>query len=206
MSEFAATYDALAAGWDEWTGAVTPDLRRDWVTKIDRLVAPGERVVELGCGTGAPVGAVLASRYDYTGVDASTGMLARARALLPEAAFVLRDMEDVTFPPASVGAVVALYSIIHVPRERHAALFASIGSWLRTGGTFVATVHSHDDADDYEPDWLGAGPMRWSGFDGATNIALIESVGMEIIEAETIEQIEPAGNSIHPLWIFARRA
>ena len=161
--------------------------------------------MELGCGTAAPVGALLASRYDYTGVDASTGMLDRARALLPDAAFVLRDMEDVTFPPASLGAVVALYSIIHVPHERHATLFASIASWLRPGGAFVATVHSHDDEDDYEPDWLGAGPMRWSGFDGATNIALIEAAGMQIVDAETIEQIEPEGNSIHPLWVFARR-
>jgi len=28
--------------------------------------------------------------------------------------------------------------------------------------------------------------------------------GLEIVESETIEQIEPVGNSIHPLWVFAR--
>jgi SAM-dependent methyltransferase len=205
MSEFAATYDALAAGWEEWTGAVTPDPRPEWVAKIDRLVAAGERVVELGCGTGSPVGALLASRFDYTGVDASAGMLDRARATLPDAIFVRSDMEDVTFRPASLGGVVALFSIIHVPRGCHAALFASIASWLRPGGAMVATVHSRDDEDDYEPNWLGAGPMRWSGFDGATNIAMIEAAGMRVVESETIEQIEPGGNRIHPLWVFARR-
>ena len=114
-------------------------------------------------------------------------------------------MEDVTFSPMSLGGVVALYSIIHVPRARHAALFASIASWLRPGGVLVATVHSHDDEDDYDPNWLGAGPMRWSGFDGATNIAMIEAAGLEIVESETIDQVEPEGNSIHPLWVLARR-
>ncbi len=205
MSEFAATYDALAPRWEAWTGAVTPDPRSSWVGKLSGVVESGEAVVELGCGTGAPVGVELAARYTYTGVDASAGMLDRARARLPRANFVERDMEDVEFAPGSLGAVVALYSIIHVPRERHAVLFDAIASWLRPDGALLATVHSRDSADDYQPDWLGGGPMRWSGFDAATNISLIEAAGLEIVDAEEIEQIEPEGTRIRPLWVFARR-
>jgi SAM-dependent methyltransferase len=205
VSEFASTYDALAPRWEEWTHAVTPDPRPLWIGKIDAFLDQRESVVELGCGTGAPIGVRLASRYDYTGVDASPGMLARARVRLPEATFIEADMEDVTFARASLGAVVALYSIIHVPRERHAALFVAIASWLRPGGAMLATVHSRDSADDYQPDWLGGGPMRWSGFDGATNLALIEAAGMEIVESEVIEQVEPEGTRIRPLWVFAVR-
>jgi SAM-dependent methyltransferase len=206
VSEFAGTYDALAPRWEEWTGAVTPDPRSQWVGKLVDAVGPGEAVVELGCGTGSPVGAELAARYEYTGVDASTGMLERARTRLPQANFVERDMEDVMFTPGSLGGVVALYSIIHVPRGRHAHLLASIASWLRPAGAFVATMHSRDRGDDYQPDWLGGGPMRWSGFDAATNLALIEAAGMEIVESEVIEQVEPEGTRISPLWVFARRA
>jgi SAM-dependent methyltransferase len=205
MSEFAATYDTLSARWEDWTDRVSPDPRSEWVGKLVDVVDPGESVVELGCGTGAPVGIALAARYAYTGVDASAGMLDRARARVPNAAFVRHDMEEVAFEAAALGGVVALYSIIHVPRERHAALFASIASWLRPGGALLATVHSRDDADDYQPDWLGAGPMRWSGFDAATNIAMIEAAGMHIVESEVIEQVEPEGTRIRPLWVFARR-
>jgi SAM-dependent methyltransferase len=191
MSEFAATYDALAPRWEAWTGAVTPDPRAAWVGKLGGVVEPGEAVVELGCGTGVPVGVELAARYAYTGVDASSGMLDRARARLPRATLIRSDMEDVEFAPASLGAVVALYSIIHVPRERHADLFQAIASWLQPGGALLATTHSRDSEDDYQPDWLGGGPMRWSGFDAATNISLIEAAGMEIIQTEEIEQVEP---------------
>src|SRR4051794_21320715 len=152
VSEFSATYDALAPRWDDWAARVVPSCREAWADKLDDHVERGERVVELGCGTGVPIGAALASRYAYTGVDASPGMLATARHALPAATLVHADMETVTFDAGSLGAVVAFFSIIHVPRERHATLFGSMASWLRPGGCFVGTLHSRDDADDYAPD------------------------------------------------------
>ena len=47
--------------------------------------------------------------------------------------------------------------------------------------------------------------MSWSGFDRAKNLALIEAAGMEIVESEVIEQLEPEGMRIRPLWLLARR-
>lgn len=205
MSEFASTYDTLARRYDQWSEAVMPDVRAAWARQIEVVVSEGERVVELGCGTGVPVGKWLAARYEYTGVDASTGMLAEARRHVPAATFVQADMETVTFDAGSLGAVIAFSSIIHVPRERHAALFGAIASWLRPGGLFVASLHSREHADDFEPDWLGAGPMRWTGFDRATNLAMIASAGLEVAESEVIDQVEPDGTPIHPLWLVARK-
>jgi SAM-dependent methyltransferase len=206
VSEFASTYDALASRWDTWAARVVPPLREAWVARIDAHVEAGAEVVELGCGTGRPVGERLAARHRYTGVDASAGMLAEARRTLPHATFVHADMETVTFPPASLGAVVAFFSIVHVPRDRHRALFAAIASWLRPGGVFVGTLHSHDEPDDYSPDWLEAGPMRWSGFDRATNLALLADAGFDVVDAEVVEQTEPDGCVIRPLVFLAKVA
>jgi len=205
MSEFASTYDALAPSYDEWSAALRPDVREIWVRKLAAVVGPGARVVELGCGTGVPVGRWLASQYEYTGVDASPGMLAKAREQVEGGVFVHADMETVSFASESLGAVVAFSSIIHVPREHHAALFASIGSWLRAGGLFAATLHSRDDPDDYDPNWLGGGPMRWTGFDRDTNVGLLAAAGLEIIESEVVDQVEPDGCVIHPFWLIARK-
>jgi SAM-dependent methyltransferase len=207
VSEFSATYDALAPRWDEWAARVTPTgCREAWARKLAVDVDSGERVVELGCGTGVPIGALLASRYAYTGVDASPGMLANARRTLPRDVTLVRaDMETVDFERGSLGAVAAFFSIIHVPRTSHATLFASIASWLRPGGCFVGTLHSHDDADDFAPDWLGAGPMRWSGFDRDTNLTLLDDAGLDVAESEVVEQVEPDGCTIHPLFVLARR-
>jgi SAM-dependent methyltransferase len=204
VSEFSTTYDALAPRWDEWAAAVTPPFREDALRRLPAFVVDGEPVVELGCGTGVPVGQALAARYRYTGVDASSGMLARARDAVPTGTFVHGDMETCTFAAASLGAVVAFFSIIHVPRERHADLFVSIASWLRPGGVFLGTLHTNDDPDDFAPDWLGAGPMRWSGYDAATNRALLERAGFAVLDATVMKQVEPDGCVIHPLLVLAR--
>jgi len=205
MSEFASTYDALAPRYDAWSGSLRPDVREAWVRKVGALVERGAAVVELGCGTGVPVGSWLASRYAYTGVDASPGMLAHARRQVGKGTFLHADMETVSFEPHSLAAVVAFYSVIHVPRERHAALFVAIATWLRPGGVFAASLHSRDDPDDYEPDWLGSGPMRWTGFDRDTNVGLLEAAGLEIVESEVVKQVEPDGCVIQPFWLIARK-
>jgi SAM-dependent methyltransferase len=205
VSEYSSTYDALAPRWDAWSSAVVPDLRAEWTHKVEEFVPPGEAVVELGCGTGAPVGRFLASRYDYTGIDASPGMLAQARAGLPGARLLHADMHTLDFPPASLGAVIAFFSISHTPRDQHAALFARIASWIRGGGVFIGNLHSRDDPDSYEPSWLGAGPMRWSGFDGATNTRLLTEAGFSVIETAAPDLREPEGETICPMWFVARR-
>jgi SAM-dependent methyltransferase len=205
VSEFASTYDALAPRYDAWSGSLRPDIREAWVRKVGIFVEAGARVIELGCGTGVPVGSWLASRYVYTGVDASPGMLAHARRQVESGTFLHADMETVSFEPQSLGAVIAFSSIIHVPRERHADLFVAIASWLRAGGVFAASLHSRDDPNDFDPDWLGGGPMRWTGFDRDTNVALLDAAGLEIIESEVVEQVEPDGCVIHPFWLIARK-
>ncbi len=205
MSEFSGTYDVLASRWDEWSAQVVPDVRADWARKVDEYLTAGESVVELGCGTGVPVGRLLSERYDYTGVDASPGMLARAREAMPTVPLTHANMHTVQFASGSVGAVVAFFSISHTTRERHASLFNAIASWLRPGGVFVGNLHYFDDPDDFEANWLGAGPMRWSGFDGATNLGLLAAAGFVIVESAPITQVEPDGSKISPMWFVAQR-
>src|SRR5262245_7314094 len=118
-----ATYDALASRFDEWSAQIEPDVRAEWGSKVDGYIRAGERVIELGCGTGVPVGRLLSDRYAYTGVDTSQGMLARARNMVASDATLLHaDMHSLQFPPGSLAAVVAFYSISHTPREQHASL------------------------------------------------------------------------------------
>jgi len=206
VSEFSETYDALASRWDDWSARVVPDVRSDWARKLDEYLTADERVVELGCGTGVPVGRSLSARYDYTGVDASPGMLARARQAMPSVPLMNADMHSERYPSGSLGVVVAFSSISHTPRELHATLLAEIASWLRRGGVFVGNLHYFDDPDDFEADWLGAGPMRWSGFDGATNLGLLTAAGFTIVESAAITHIEPDGSKICPMWFIAQRA
>lgn len=205
QADVSRTYDVLASRYDDWSARVVPDVREPWARKVDTYLAPGERVVELGCGTGLPVGRRLAERYEYQGVDASVEMLARARDAIPAGRLEHADLLTVRVAPGSLGAVVSFFAISHVPREHHARLFDSIASWLRPGGVFVGNLTSRDDPGSVEASWLEAGPMRWSGFDETDNRRLLAASGLRIVDAEVTRLREPDGCVIAPMWFVAER-
>ena len=80
-----AAFDRGAAAYDTLVG-VNPGYHAHLRLSARRLALPdcgaGQRVLDLGCGTGASTAALLreAPLAQITGVDASAGMLARARA------------------------------------------------------------------------------------------------------------------------------
>ncbi len=95
---------------------------------------PDAAVLDLGCGVGVPVTRWLTQRFAVTGVDICARQLKLARQHVPAAKFLKADMTDLSFAPETFEAVVALHSIIHVPRAEHPALAGKIHSWLKPGG------------------------------------------------------------------------
>jgi demethylmenaquinone methyltransferase/2-methoxy-6-polyprenyl-1,4-benzoquinol methylase len=81
-------YDALnTALFLPWGGSRR--LRRRLVDALD--VRAGQRVLELGCGTGQVTALLLERGADVTGVDALEAMLVGARRRAPEATLVVGD-------------------------------------------------------------------------------------------------------------------
>ncbi len=134
----------LAAIYDEF--AATYASRRDLFDLSEviedftaHLPATGA-LLDLGCGAGEPMMSTFAARgWEVTGVDFSAGMVGLARDHLPEATVVLADMTDVDFPADSFDAIVAVYSLFHVPSHEHPQLFENCRRWLRPGGRFLFT-------------------------------------------------------------------
>jgi cyclopropane fatty-acyl-phospholipid synthase-like methyltransferase len=161
----------------------------------------GSRLLDLGCGNGAKI-ARLAGRFEVVGVDLSEEQLRLARAALPKATFVQADFGEVDFPAGSLDAVTAFYSIVHVPRDEHPALFARIVRWLRPGGLFLASM-SHVGGPDRTEEWLGV-EMFFSGFDAETNRQLVREAGFELLADEVVWMREPE-HEVAFLWVLARK-
>ena len=111
-------------------------------------------------------------------------------------------MLEVAFAPDSFDAVVAFYSLTHLPRAHHADLLARIVEWVRPGGLVLMTMGAADNPGSVEDDWLGA-PMYFSHFDSATNRALVQRSGIRILSADLVEEdARDAGARF--LWVTGR--
>jgi SAM-dependent methyltransferase len=200
----AAGYDTMGERYLNWTIGSQPRLV--YLRKLmDLLPAENGEVLELGCGAGLPVTRALAERCNVTGVDISNEQIGKARRAVPDGTFLCADMMAVTFPPEHFDAVVAFYSITHLPRDEHSVLLSRIANWLRPGGCFVASLGSTEVIDAVVADWLGA-PNFFSHFDAATNLRLLEQAGLEVIEQAILPQGEEGEEDVEFLWVIARKA
>ena len=96
---------------------------------------PGERILDLGCGTGHLTAKIAAKGSDVIGLDHSQTMLDQARATFPQLRFERGDARDVSFdlPFDAVFSNATLHWV--KPPEQAAACIAQA---LRLGGRFVA--------------------------------------------------------------------
>ena len=198
----ASGYDAMAERYLAWSDLRPSAARLRYLALADALIPAGADVLDLGCGAGIPMTATLAAGRNVTGVDISAAQVALARANVPSASFLEADLTTLDFPPGSFDAVVAFYSLTHVPRAEHAALFGRIRSWLRPGGVFVASLGVEDSPDEIEADWLGV-DMFFSHFSARVNRRLVAEAGFEIERADVVAEPEDRHDARF-LWVVAR--
>lgn len=196
-------YDRIAERYAAWAGHARTDERERYTRVLLDALPLGASVLELGCGGGVPTTRALAQRFVVIGMDISARHVELARHAVPAATFLVGDMAALDFPSERFDAVLAFYSLIHVPRDEHTVLLRNVVRWLRPGGLFVATMGASGTENGYVEDWLGV-PMYWSHFDSATNRQLVEGVGL-CIESAREETTDEDGVPVTFLWVVARK-
>jgi len=139
MTGASAAGHAGQAGRDGWNARLYDDaFTFIWERGADllELLAPraGERIVDLGCGTGHLTRAIAASGADVLGIDASPEMVDQARRNYPDLRFAVGDARDLRLD-APVDAVFSNAVLHWVPEPDRVA--ASLGRALVPGGRLV---------------------------------------------------------------------
>ncbi|KAM7194460.1 Demethylrebeccamycin-D-glucose O-methyltransferase [Naviculisporaceae sp. PSN 640] len=189
------------------------------------------RVLELGCGAGVPVterlanfdfekegygpgGAfrIVANDLSSTQVELGMGKLGESDSGYPgnRIEWIQGDMTKLNFPDESFDAVIAMYSLIHLPREEQEIMIRRIARWLKRPRG-IMLLNFGDEASECEviERWLGddRGWMYWSawGADKTMEIIKEENNGLEVLVDEVVSEIEE-GVDVSFLWVIARRS
>src|SRR5262245_21700611 len=131
----------LPALFQEWTGRMADAAH----------VAPGQRVLDVACGTGVlarAVGDRVGPAGSDVGLDLNPGMLAVARRTAPAIDWRQGRAESLPFPSASFDAVLSQFGLMFFA-DRPAAI-REMQRALRPGGHLaVAVWASLDDTPGY---------------------------------------------------------
>lgn len=126
-------------------------------------LAPGARILELGCGAGGDTADMLAQGFDVRATDGSPEMAAVASKRLGRRVDTLlfHELDEVE----AYDAVWANACLLHVPRDQLAHVLSLIRRALKPGGAFFASYKEgeaggRDALDRYynypSQDWLRA--------------------------------------------------
>lgn len=116
----------------------------------------GQRVLELGCGTGSMWrGVTLPDDCRVTLTDFSAGMLETAKANTAHLAadYAVVDAQDIPYPDASFDVIIANMMLYHVPDIAKA--LAEIRRVLRPGGRFLAATFGENGVVQAVAEMLG---------------------------------------------------
>lgn len=134
-------YERLAPVYDDFTDGYDHD---GWVGRLERIArnhgASGQRVLDVGCGTGKSFAPLLARGYDVWACDISPAMVARARrcpGIDPERVLVadMRELPDL----GAFTLVTCLDDAVNylLTADDLAAAFASVARLLAPDGVYL---------------------------------------------------------------------
>ncbi|MBF0815804.1 class I SAM-dependent methyltransferase [Microbacterium paludicola] len=189
--------DDIAEIWsaaaDDWSTYWAASAQPVWPALLDgAAVAPGARVLDVGCGSGQLLAHLESQGFAVAGTDPAPRMVELAREHAPGADVRLGGFEALPFPDGAFDAVLAVNSLQfaedHVAALREAARVLAPGgaigvaSWAETSRNDIETVEdalaaAHDEEPGEDPDYRLPGGLE----------AWLTDAGLHVVAAGTVD-------------------
>ena len=128
----------MTEGWDAKTYANQFNFVPEYGRALIDILTPqaGEKILDLGCGTGALTAQLAAKGCQVTGIDQDANMIALARQTYPELTFFQQDAEHITLTET----FDAVFSNAALHWMDIGKVFPQLAKCLRTGGRIAAEM------------------------------------------------------------------
>lgn len=172
-----AVYEDHASGWAERRG----EARDELALRFRRQVGDG-LILDAGCGAGRYLGQL---GPVVVGFDATAAMLQIARRC--ERPLLRGDLEVLPLATASLAAIFARHSYLHLPKARLPGALVEAARVLRPGGLLMASMMKGDYEGRFLPD--DDFPGRWfSLWTEAELTSAFASAGFTDLSVEPLER------------------
>jgi ubiquinone/menaquinone biosynthesis C-methylase UbiE len=150
------TYDVVAENYlAGFRGELAhKPLDRGLLAALVEQSESGVPIADLGCGPGHVAAWLAGQGAAAVGIDLSENMVAAGRREFPDVDFRQGDLLDLPAKDEEFGAVVALYSIIHLRPGELRSAFEEMHRVLRPGGQALVAFHIGTEVR-HIGDWLG---------------------------------------------------
>ncbi|WP_020653010.1 class I SAM-dependent methyltransferase [Massilia niastensis] len=127
-------WEAIAAEFLAARSDIGSGVVRRWATHLP----PGADVVDIGCGSGAPISLALVEEgFTVFGIDASPTLLSAFRRRFPEAPAACEAVQGSTFFGRKFDGAVAVGLMFLLAEDDQRKLIDSVGTALKPGGRFL---------------------------------------------------------------------
>src|SRR3954451_17387480 len=155
-------------------------------------IAPGERVLDLACGTGNAALLAAAACARATGLDSAPRLVEVGRERVPDAEFVVGDALDLPFDDGAFDVVVSVFGVIFAPDPARAV--EQILRVLAPGGRALLAVWRPEGPVHEEVGVLARGiaeaggpsrpPFAWLDADAVRALPAIDGATVDAEDAQ----------------------
>lgn len=167
--------------------------RAEIVDRFLERLEPGASVLELGAGAGQGAVYVSEKGFAVTAMDLSPANvdLARERGIDAH----VGDFTDPDFFMGEFDGVLAMNSLLHVPKDRFQQVLSTIRRSLRMGGIVSITVYGGINHEgEFEDEWTD--PPRFFALYSDDDFALLPTPGFHRLACEF--RRDDADEGLHP--------
>jgi ubiquinone/menaquinone biosynthesis C-methylase UbiE len=163
-------------------------------------------VADLGCGPGHIAAFLAAAGTEVQGIDLSNAMIAQARQRYPALTFHQGDLRSLALADATLGGIIAFYSIIHLAEDELAPTFVEWWRVLRPSGLVLLAFHIGDTVVHRDEWWQQPVDLDFRFFPVATVTTALTRAQFTI---EALVQRAPYPEIEYPsqrAYVLARKA